>query len=67
MKCSVCGRKLRNPKSQEAGYGPICYKRLFGSNMKSSNKASPLAAEAEVNYDIPGQMSLDDYLQMFQK
>ena len=67
MKCSVCGRKLRNPKSQEVGYGPICYKRLFGSNMKSSNKASPLAAEAEVNYDIPRQMSLDDYLQMFQK
>ena len=67
MKCSVCGRKLRSPKSQEVGYGPICYKRLFGSNLKSSNKAGPPETEAEANCDIPRQMSLDDYLQMFQK
>ena len=66
MKCSVCGRKLRSPKSQEAGYGPVCYKRLFGSNLKSNNKASPSETEAEANCDIPGQMSMDDYLRMLQ-
>ena len=67
MKCSVCGRNLKNPESQKVGYGPVCYKRLFGSNLKSSNKASPSAAEAEVNCYIPGQMLMDDYLQMLQK
>lgn len=63
MKCSVCGRKLRNPKSQEVGYGPVCYKRLFGSNLRTSDKSSRSSVDVMANYEIPGQISLDDYLQ----
>ena len=25
-----CGRKLTDPTSQEAGYGPVCYRKVFG-------------------------------------
>lgn len=64
MICLNCGRKIKSATSREASYGPVCYKRLFGSKLKSGNKASLSSAETEINYDIPGQMSLDDYLHM---
>ena len=66
MKCSVCGRKLKSPKSQKVGCGPVCYKRIFGSKLQFGNKGGP-SSDAEVNYNIPGQISIDDYLQMLQK
>ena len=28
--CMECGRKLRSQQSKEVGYGPVCYKRVFG-------------------------------------
>lgn len=61
MKCQACGRKLRNPKSQEVGYGPICYERLFGSGGKDIKKESSLLKHAASGNDTPGQMSLEDY------
>lgn len=28
-KCKRCNRKLKNPKYQELGYGPSCYKKML--------------------------------------
>lgn len=64
MKCSICGRKLRNPKSRELGYGPVCYKRKFGitPHIRPRDGDSPVSAAPD--YELPGQMSMEDYLQM---
>lgn len=32
--CMECGRKLRSQQSKEVGYGPVCYKRVFGTSMR---------------------------------
>lgn len=64
MKCSVCGRKLRSPKSQEVGYGPVCYGRLFGTSLRTNDKNSQSSVDVMGNYKVPGQISMDDYLQM---
>lgn len=63
MKCSVCGRKLRNPKSQEVGYGPVCYRRLFGTSLRANDKDDKSSVDVMANYEVPGQISMDDYLQ----
>lgn len=63
MKCSVCGRKLRSPKSQEVGYGPVCYRRLFGTSLRTNDKESQSSVDVMANYKVPGQISMDDYLQ----
>lgn len=64
MKCSICGRKLSNPKSIELGYGPVCYEKISGgSKIKNKSKAAVSHVQAECTcYDIPGQMNLEDYL-----
>ncbi|WP_373316031.1 DUF6011 domain-containing protein [Siminovitchia terrae] len=28
MQCSRCGRSLKDTKSRDRGYGPVCYKRF---------------------------------------
>lgn len=61
MNCSACGRVLKNARSQEIGYGPVCYRRLFGSS-KQFHKAKEGGGEIS-NYGIPGQISLEEYLQ----
>jgi len=34
--CKRCGRKLKNPKSIEVGYGTSCYKKVLAeSSLKS--------------------------------
>lgn len=63
MKCSACGRKLRSPQSQEVGYGPICYKRLFGSRLRTNDKKGQSSVDEPDNYELPGQINLEDYLQ----
>lgn len=63
MKCLVCGRKLRNPKSQEVGYGPVCYRRLFGTGVQTSNKGNQSPVDVMLHYEVPGQISMEDYLQ----
>lgn len=63
MKCSVCGRKLRSPKSQEVGYGPVCYRRLFGTSLRANGKDGQSPVDVMANYEVPGQISMDDYLQ----
>lgn len=32
--CMEYGRKLRSQQSKEVGYGPVCYKRVFGTSMR---------------------------------
>jgi len=65
MKCSICGRKLMTPKSMELGYGPVCYKRAFGTvkTEKSTEGKKVFSAEKYSVCGIPGQMLLTDYLQ----
>ncbi|MDE7313571.1 MAG: hypothetical protein K2N87_18440 [Eubacterium sp.] len=64
MICSICGRKLSNPKSIELGYGPVCYGKVSGGpKIKKKAKAAISRPQAECPcYDIPGQMNLEDYL-----
>lgn len=66
MKCGKCGRKLKNPESRELGYGPVCYRAMAGGGNKKQvqykGRGHPL--DDFSNYEIPGQMSIDDYLQM---
>lgn len=57
MKCRKCGRKLRDVKSIERGYGPICWGResgVLGKN-KGNQEANPEECQ------IPGQMSFANY------
>jgi len=34
MKCSVCNRELKNPKSVEKGIGPVCEGKRSGKKVK---------------------------------
>ncbi len=46
MQCNRCGRRIKSPESMEAGYGPNCYRKLFGKPLPRQSKASvrkPLA------------------------
>lgn len=63
MKCSVCGRRLKSPRSQEVGYGPVCYRRLFGSSLRTGEKDYQSSADVMANYEVSGQISIEDYLQ----
>lgn len=58
MTCSLCGRKLRSEKSREIGYGPVCYRRMFGSSLKRQR----IRERGSSGEDIPGQISIEEYL-----
>jgi len=63
MICLNCGRKLKSATSREAGYGPVCYKKMFGTSLRSSHKDS-VSKTADIRYyNIPGQMTIEEYLQ----
>lgn len=64
MKCSICGRKLRNLQSRELGYGPVCYKRKFGPIPYADKKSHHSSLDEVSDYNLPGQISIDEYLQM---
>lgn len=62
--CSRCGKKLRSQESREIGYGPVCYKKIFGRSLRiraGGSERTDRQDELEY-YDIPGQMSLEDFL-----
>lgn len=67
MICLNCGRKLRSAVSREAGYGPVCYKKMFGTSLRSSRKDRVSEATDTTCYNIPGQMTMEEYLQMDSK
>lgn len=65
MKCGVCGRVLKNPDSRKIGYGPVCYKRVFGSFPPKEKVLKAKQADRSEdfrNYVIPGQMQISDFL-----
>ena len=52
-----CGRPLRTTESQERGYGPVCYRREFGSGWRLVPITAPsrTGAAAELPlFDLPG-------------
>ena len=63
MICLNCGRKLRSAVSVEAEYGPVCYEKMFGTSLRSSRKDSVSVVDDTACYDIPGQMTIEEYLQ----
>lgn len=63
MDCSVCGRKLKSARSQALGYGPVCYRKIFGSSPRSAGKDMVSETTDIPYYDIPGQMTMEEYLQ----
>ena len=64
MKCSICGKKLSNPQSKELGYGPVCYKRKFGTVSHTSKKGGHSSTDEVSDYNLPGQISIAEYSQM---
>jgi hypothetical protein len=46
MQCNRCGRRIQSPESMEAGYGPSCYRKLFGTSLPHQPKASGRKAVA---------------------
>lgn len=69
VKCGVCGRALRSAESILIGYGPVCYRRQFGSpapKMKRSSSGGGGSGKSDGEipyYEIPGQMNIEDFLQ----
>lgn len=65
MECSICGRKLKNPKSRELGCGAVCYRKAFGTvkTGKSTDNKKQFSVGKQPACEIPGQMLLTDYLQ----
>lgn len=61
MECLVCGRELRDPQSRGRGYGPVCYRRIFGAAKPGRGKRP--SANWMQDYEVPGQISIDEYLQ----
>lgn len=64
MKCYACGRDLKSVSSREAGYGPICYKKMFGKSLRirDGDSHTRIPTDDFPYYDIPGQMSIEDFL-----
>nr|DAX60727.1 MAG TPA: GTPase [Caudoviricetes sp.] len=63
MKCYACGRELKSPRSREVGYGPVYYRTVFGTSMKQGNDKTTSSDSSDFPYyEIPGQMSIEDYL-----
>lgn len=62
MSCLNCGRKLRSIASREAGYGPVCYRKMFGASLRSSRKNGVSETANTPYYNIPGQMTMEEYL-----
>jgi len=56
MKCRRCHKEIRNPKSVQHGYGPICWTKM---QEKLTNlllrKRSIKIAEKERDHDLTGQ------------
>lgn len=66
MKCSVCGRKLRSPKSKEVGYGPVCYRKIMPPAPRKTRAAPKNSGSYnlmnDADYIIPWQMELSEFI-----
>ena len=61
MICLNCGRKLKSAASRKAGYGPVCYRKKFGTGLRSSNDR--VSETVGTVSSIPGQMTMEEFLQ----
>lgn len=59
MICRSCGRKLKDTKSIERGYGPVCWEKFSGTPAGKGIRALVTQGVEEMN--IPGQMGFEDY------
>ena len=62
-KCLLCGREITDPKSVKAGYGSVCYKKKFGVHKTAGKKREENPIIDIPYYDIPGQISIEEYLE----
>lgn len=62
IKCKICGRALKSIRSREAGYGPVCYQRTFGSCIPVKYGRNNTPSSNGAYYQIPGQMTAEYYL-----
>ncbi|MCD8011626.1 MAG: DUF6011 domain-containing protein [Lachnospiraceae bacterium] len=60
-KCQKCGKQLSDPDSMRRGYGPECWENITGEPARKG-KSIPAKTDPTEEEQIPGQMSLDDYL-----
>lgn len=60
--CAGCGRKLKTETSRELGYGPVCYGKIYGSSSRTANKMNKASTDEIPYYEIPGQMTLEEFL-----
>lgn len=67
MICLKCGRKLKSELSMDVGYGPVCYRKVFGISQRDRRKDNASESVGTCCYDIPGQMTIEEYLQMDSK
>jgi len=65
MVCLKCGRQLKRESSQAAGYGPVCYRNVFGGSIKTRKKEKSERSGDVFCCDIPGQITLEEYLQTY--
>lgn len=61
MKCKLCGRELKSRESMESGYGPVCYRKVHG-HKKKRNSNKDHQTDGWPTYDIPGQMTIFDFI-----
>ena len=47
VRCRACRRRLTSSEAMAAGFGPVCYRRLFGCSLSHSVKGSN-AGQAKV-------------------
>lgn len=60
MECSLCSRKLKDPKSIERGYGPVCWNKVSGIIKVRRSKTSGMNLNVE-DENVPGQMTFEDF------
>lgn len=59
MRCMNCGKQLKDAKSIERGFGPVCWRK---NNPKAEKRKTSSNEDAPVeDFDIPGQISLFDF------
>lgn len=64
MEYKICGRALKNERSREAGYGPVCYRKVFGGSLPIKYREHTPPADKAAYCGVPGQMKIYDYLHM---
>lgn len=44
--CGRCGRKLKNPKAKELGFGRVCYKKMLEARAEMEKNQTKLEFKA---------------------